>query len=392
MHLRTRYLVITATLFIALMLFFTWLPVYIEQSRNRVQTKSLATISKQSKQLHQSLFIADLHADSLLWDRNLSRKSNYGHVDIPRLIEGNIGLQVFSVVTKTPKNLNLYKNSDRTDNITLLALAQLWPPNTWFSLFERAQYQAKKLHRAAHKSKQFFHIIKSQNDLKQYLQKRKDNNLITSGLLSLEGAHALEGNIKNLDRLFDSGYRIIGFSHFFDNELGGSAHGMLKSGITEFGKQVLQRIHELEMFVDVSHASPKLINDIVFLSKRPVLATHTGIQSVCSSKSHRNLKDAQIVKIANTGGLIGIGFWPTSTCGKGVIGIIDSIRYVIDLVGIEHVALGSDFDGNVSVPFSAKDISQITHALLQTGFNHGQIEKIMGGNIKNLLLRYLPAQ
>ncbi len=392
MPLKPRYIIIFASLLLALALLFTWLPRHIEQSRNLVQANTVNAPSEQSKQLHQSLFVADLHADSLLWDRNLNRKSNYGHVDIPRLIEGNIGLQVFSVVTKTPKNLNLYENSDQTDNITLLALAQLWPPNTWFSLFERAQYQAKKLHRAANKSKQLFHIIKSQNDLKQYLQKRKDNTLITSGLLSLEGAHAIEGKIENLDRLFNSGYRIIGFSHFFDNELGGSAHGMLKGGITEFGKQVLERMHKLEMFVDVSHASPKLINEITSLSKRPVLATHTGIQSVCSSKSHRNLTDAQIVKIANTGGLIGIGFWPISTCSKGVKGIIDSIRYVIDLVGIEHVALGSDFDGNVSVPFSATDISQITHALLQAGFNHAQIEKIMGGNIKNLLLRFLPVR
>ena len=123
-----------------------------------------------------------------------------------------------------------------------------------------------------------------------------------------------------------------------------------------------------------------------------LLATHTGIQAVCSSKSHRNLTDAQIIKIANSEGLIGIGFWPTVTCGKGVKGIIDSIRYVSALVGIEHVALGSDFDGNVSVPFTATGISQITHALQHAGFSHVQIEKIMGGNIKNLFLRYLPAQ
>lgn len=391
MPLKPRNFAIFAGLLLTLALFFAWLPVYIEQSRNRVQANTVTTPSEQSKLLHQSLFIADFHADSLLWDRNLNKKSDYGHVDIPRLIEGNVGLQVFSVVTKTPKKLNLHRNSDQSDNITLLALAQLWPPNTWFSLFKRAQYQAKKLHQLAQHPKQHFHVIKSQNDLKKYLQLRKENPQITSGLLSLEGGHALEGKIENLDHLFSAGYRIIGFTHFFDNELGGSAHGVNKGGITEFGKQVLKRMDALRMFVDVSHASPKLINDIASLSKRPILATHTGIQAICSSTSHRNLTDAQILKIAKTGGLIGIGFWPTATCNKGVAGVIDSIRYVSTLVGIEHVALGSDFDGNVSVPFTAEEISQVTHALQQAEFSDAQIEKIMGGNIKKLFLGHLPA-
>ena len=97
MQLKPKHLAIITSLFVALATFFSWLPAYIEQSRNRVETKSLTTLSQQSKQLHQSLFIADLHADSLLWNRNLTKKSNYGHVDVPRLIEGNVGLQVFSV-------------------------------------------------------------------------------------------------------------------------------------------------------------------------------------------------------------------------------------------------------------------------------------------------------
>ena len=392
MPLKPQFLFIPASLLLALALCLAWLPRYIEQSRNIVHTSPADPASKQSKLLHQSIFIADLHSDSLLWDRNLNKKSNYGHVDIPRLIEGNIGLQVFSVVTKAPKKLNLYRNTNQSDNITLLAMVQLWPPSTWSSLYERAQYQAKKLHRLAKQSPKQFYLVSSQNDLKTFLTKRKENPHITSGLLSLEGAHALEGKIENLTRLFDLGYRIIGFTHFFDNKLGGSAHGVKKNGITKFGKQVLERMHELEMFVDVSHASPNLINDICTISKRPILATHTGIQAVCPSKSYRNLTDKQIIKIANTGGLIGIGFWPTATCNNGLKGVVNSIRYVSNLVGIEHVALGSDFDGNVSVPFTATDISRVTHALLQAGFSDTQIEKIMGGNIKNLFLQYLPAK
>ncbi len=370
---------------------FTWLPSYVEKSRNRVLPSVDAEMPAETKILHQSLFIADLHSDSLLWNRNLAKKSDYGHVDIPRLIEGNIGLQVFSVVTKTPKNLNLIKNSDDTDNITLLAIAQLWPIESWFSLFERANYQAKKLHRVADHSEGDFHLIENQQDFKNYLQKRENNPHITAGLLSLEGAHALEGKLENLDNLFKAGFRVIGFAHFFDNALGGSAHGINKGGITKFGKQVLKRMDELNIFIDISHASPLLIEDIFTLSKRPILATHTGVQTVCASASKRNLTDKQITRVAASGGLIGIGFWPTATCNKSIAGIVQPIRYVSDLVGIDYVGLGSDFDGNVLVPFTSSSIEQLTHALTQAGFSEPQVHKIMGGNLKRLFLEYLPS-
>ena len=391
MFFKNKYAYISA-FFLASTAFvvFAWLPCYVEKSRNRVLPNANINIPNETKALHQSLFIADLHSDSLLWNRNLAKKSDRGHVDIPRLIEGNIGLQVFSVVTKTPKNLNLLTNSDDTDNITLLAIAQLWPANTWDSLFERANYQAMKLHRAAKDSANTFYLIKTQQDLKNYLTQRKINPNITAGMLSLEGAHALEGKLENLDRLYIAGFRIIGFTHFFDNALGGSAHGIEKGGITKFGKQVLTRMDRLNMFIDISHASPALIEDIFALSNRPILVTHTGIQAVCNSRSKRNLSDQQIKQVAASGGVIGIGFWPTVTCDKSIVGIVESIRYVTDLVGVDYVGLGSDFDGNVTVPFTSSNIEQLTHALTQAGFNKPQIRKIMGANIQRLFTEHLP--
>ena len=381
--------VIGMILIAALGLISNWLTAYVEKSRNRVQHNQMIVLNEPTKHLHQSLFIADLHTDSLLWNRNLAKKSDYGHVDIPRLIEGNVGLQVFSVVTKTPKNLNLVKNSDETDNITWLAIAQLWPHSTWYSLFERANYQAHKLQIIADTLPNTFFLIKSKQDFKNYIQKRKSNSQITAGLLSLEGGHALESKIENLDHLYVNGFRIIGFAHFFDNALGGSAHGIRKGGVTKFGKQIIHRMNELNMFVDISHASSKLMEDIFALSKLPILASHTGVKGVC--KSQRNLNDHQIKKVAQSGGVIGIGYWSTATCGKNIAGIVSSIRYVVDLVGIDYVALGSDFDGNVTVPFTTSNISQLTYALIKAGFSHDQIEKIMGGNIKKLFLAHLPS-
>jgi len=382
--------VLASMLIIAALVLFGWLPGYVEKSRNRVTPSSNVEVPIAAEKLHQSLFIADLHSDSLLWNRNLAKNSDYGHVDIPRLIEGNIGLQVFSVVTKTPKNLNLNKNTADTDNITLLALAQLWPPNTWYSLFERAKYQASKLQRVADNPANNFHLIQSKQDFKNYLALRKSTTNITAGILSLEGAHALEGKLENLERLYAEGFRIIGFAHFFDNELGGSAHGVNKGGITEFGKQVLQRMDELEMFIDISHASPALTEDVFRLSTRPILATHTGVKAVCGSNSTRNLSDKQIKQVAASGGVIGIGFWPTVTCNKSIAGIVQSIRHVINLVSIDYVALGSDFDGNVSVPFTSASINRLTAALMDAGFSESQIEKIMGKNLERLFSQHLP--
>lgn len=370
-------------------MFFFVIPVQEDQKRNTVTEFSAVSDSK-IIELHNNLFIADLHADTLLWDRNLNSGYQRGHIDIPRLLKGNVGLQVFSVVTKTPRGLNLHSNDDNSDNITLLAIAQRWPVKSWDSLLQRALYQAEKLHTAEINSDGQLKVIRNRQDLQQIITLKRDKHPVVGAVLSLEGAHALEGKLENVDLLFDKGYRIIGFTHFFDNELGGSAHGIQKGGITQFGLNVLHRMNQLNILVDISHASPKLIDDIFRHSLRPVITTHTGVKSVCD-RGLRNLSDKYIRKIAASGGVVGIGFWPTAICSRDVSGLIKSIRYVVDLVGEDYVALGSDFDGNVQTPFDAANINIVTQALVQAGFTERQIRKIMGENIANVLHNSLPA-
>ena len=385
MNKRVSLLFIFSFILVLAYSFFFFIPKYEDKKRNSVGSNS-ATKNQTAIDLHESLFIADLHADSLLWDRNLNKEYHYGHVDLPRLQTGNIGLQVFSVVTKTPRQLNYYKNDDQTDNITLLAIAQRWPAKTWKSTLHRALYQADKLAKLENDN---FTIIRTKQDLKILLENRKINKSHLSGLLSLEGAHALEGDLNNVDRLFHKGFRIFGFTHFFDNELGGSAHGIHKQGISTFGLEVLKRMENLGILVDISHASPRLIDDIFEHATRPVIASHTGIKAICDT-SPRNLNDQQIKQVAQSGGLIGIGFWPAASCSRDVSGIIKSIQYVVDLVGINYIALGSDFDGNVHTPFDAANINIITAALIENNFSSSEIHKIMGENVINLLLRTLP--
>ena len=118
-------------------------PSIAERRMNRVTNRSMA-ISDRARALHEKLFVADLHADTTLWNRDLLSRGGRGHVDVPRLVEGGVALQAFTIVTKTPRRMNIESNTADTDNITLLAVAQLWPPRTWNNLTERALYQASR--------------------------------------------------------------------------------------------------------------------------------------------------------------------------------------------------------------------------------------------------------
>ncbi|MCG8603401.1 membrane dipeptidase, partial [bacterium] len=203
-------------LLLVVILYFVALPSVVDRVLNRVFESQKVTVSEKAGILHDNLWIADLHADGLLWSRNLLKRNGHGHVDIPRLIEGNVALQAFTVVSKTPFGLNFESNDDRSDMITFLVAAQRWPLRTWFSLNERALYQAEKLHRFAEQSKSKFCVIKSRADLRRYMARRSTNSEITAGFLGLEGAQVLEGNFDNLRRVFDAGFRMMAPSHIFD--------------------------------------------------------------------------------------------------------------------------------------------------------------------------------
>jgi microsomal dipeptidase-like Zn-dependent dipeptidase len=344
--------------------------------------------SERAVELHRKLLVADMHADTLLWDRDLLSRSTRGHVDIPRLLEGGVALQAFTVVTKTPRNMNIESNTGDSDNIRLLAIAERWPFASWRSLKERALYQARKLHDTAARSKDKFVIIKSAGDLNSYLDRRKHELGLTAGFLGIEGAHALDGDVANVDVLFDAGFRMIAPVHFFDNDIAGSAHGVDKGGLTEAGSEMIRRMEEKRMIVDLAHASPQTIDDVLEIARRPVVVSHSGVKGTCDNA--RNLSDDQLKGIARTGGIVAIGFWDTATCGTDAQAIARAIRYTVNLIGVEHVGLGSDYDGAVAAPFDTTGVVLITEALQGEGFTDKEVELIMGGNIIRLLLENLP--
>jgi microsomal dipeptidase-like Zn-dependent dipeptidase len=368
--------------------FFYLLPGLVERYFNRTQRPPPYTASARARALLSKLVVADLHADSLLWGRDLLARGHRGHVDVPRLIEGGVALQAFAVVTQTPRRLNLERNDDRTDNVTLLALAQGWPPKTWTSLLERAAYQARRLHRTAALSGGRLTLLWTTKDLASFRERRRHDPRLTAGFLGLEGAHVLEGQADKVEVLFRAGYRMVGLVHFFDNEVAGSAHGVHKGGLTPLGQETVRRLEAQGMLVDLAHASARTIDDVLSMATRPVVVSHTGVRATCDNA--RNLSDDQLRRIAATGGVIGIGYWDTAVCGEDARAIARAIAHAASVVGPEHVALGSDFDGAVSVPFDTTGLAVLVDALLAAGLPEEAIAQVMGGNVVRLLGQSLP--
>jgi microsomal dipeptidase-like Zn-dependent dipeptidase len=326
MKFRGRVLMAIVLLILAVAaLFFGIVPGEVARQKNPVMMPPPYPVSAAAADLHQGLFVADLHADSLLRGRDLLAHGRSGHVDLPPLQLDNVGLQTFSVVTQVPAGRNFTRNaSDALDIISVLAIAQ-----------------------------------------------------------------SLEGELRNLDALHAAGFRMLGLVHFLDNAVGGWVHGEHKGGLTDFGRALLQCAEQLGMLIDVAHASAALVEDVLALATRPVPSSHGGVRGTCDNQ--RSLSDTQAHAIAASGGVIGIGFWPRATCGDDVAAIVRALRYAVDLVGVEHVALGSDFDGSVQVPFDASGLPLLTEALLQAGFSPADIEKVMGSNVVRVLQSGLPA-
>ncbi|CAN5430054.1 membrane dipeptidase [soil metagenome] len=370
-----------------LIFFFFFAAGIVERSLNPIISAPPYHVSETAKAMHDKLFVADLHADALLWNRDLNVDSPIAHVDVPKLLRGNVAIQAFTVVTKTPRGLNIERNTPDTDNIFWLSLAQRLPLANLFSLTKRALFQAGKLHEYAAASGGRLAVIENKRDLAAFVERRKSEKIV-GGFLGIEGAQALDGKLENVDVLFDAGFRMMSPSHFFDTEIGGSAHGVEKYGLTALGREVIKRMESKKMLVDLAHASPKTIDDVLAMATRPVVVSHTGVKGTCDNQ--RNLSDDQLRRIAATGGLVGIGFWDTAVCGEDAKAIARAIHYAVNLIGPDHVALGSDFDGSVHAPFETSGEALITEALLAEGLSEDNIARIMGENVLRMLAESLP--
>jgi membrane dipeptidase len=367
--------------------FFALAPGIVESGMNKVVPVALKP-GERALALHRTLFIADLHGDTLMWKRNLLERADRGHVDLPRLVDGNVALQVFSSVTKTPKGQNYDANGADSDNITSLVIAQAQPVRTWRSLLERSLWHAEKLDRAVSRSKGELVFIRSRTQLEALIADRKVGKQRVGALFSAEGLQSLEGKRANLDRLHRAGMRMAGLTHFFDNELAGSMHGLKKGGLTPFGRQIVRDMEAKGMVVDIAHCSHQCVAEVLAMATKPVVSSHGGVQAVC--KVNRNLTDDEIRGVARTGGVIGIGYWDGALCSTDPKAFARSVVHVRDLVGIDHVGLGSDFDGATTTGIDTSQLAIMTQALIDAGLSDAEIAKVMGGNVIRVLMQVLP--
>jgi len=331
--------------------------------------------------------VVDLHADSLLIGRDLTRRSSVGHVDLPRLREGGVALQVFGIATSVPAGMNIERNDPPGFDLIGFAFCVRLAQGCLGGPPARLAAQVDRLAALA-ESDPALVWVRSAGDLERLRAARERDPRTLGALLGIEGAQSLGGDPDALDRAFASGVRMVGLAHFFDNDYAGSAHGAAKGGLTELGRRTIARMEELGIAADLAHLSPAAIDDVLAIATKPVLVSHGGVKGTCPNA--RTLSDAHVRGIAATGGVIGIGYWKEAVCGTAPRDVARAIRYAVDLVGDEHVALGSDYDGGTTVAFDASQLAVLTQAMLDEGLAETSVRRVLGENALRVLGATLP--
>ena len=211
-------------------------------------------------------------------------------------------------------------------------------------------------------------------------------NGIPTVFLGIENGCALAGNLDNIDYFYRLGVRYITLCHNGDNLLCDSAMQSLDThnGLSEFGRQVVLKMNAVGMMVDVSHVGEKSFWDTVALSTKPIIASHSCCKAL---RNHpRNLTDEQIRAIARSGGVVQICLYKHFLSDTDVATVADAVRHikhVVELVGVDYVGIGSDFDGGgeIAGATSENQLINITKALIKEGFDDDEISKILGGNL-----------
>jgi microsomal dipeptidase-like Zn-dependent dipeptidase len=358
-----------------------------ERLINRVEAVPLPAVSATARALHDASTVVDLHADSLLFGRDLTRRSAVGHVDLPRLREGGVALQVFGAATVAPAGMNIERTERGAFDLLGLLFCLRLSPGCVGGPSARLASQASGLAATIARDPRLV-WVRSAADLARLLEQRAQDPAVVGGILAIEGAHALEEDPAALERAAALGVRMIGLAHFTDNAYAGSAHGVAKGGLSDLGRRTLARMEELGIAADLAHLAPAAIDELLALATKPVLVSHGGAQGTCDNA--RTLSDAQLRAIAANGGVVGIGYWQEAVCGIAPRDVARAIRYVADLVGDDHVALGSDYDGGTTVAFDASQLPVLTQALLDAGLGEASIRKILGGNALRVLAATLP--
>ena len=365
------------------------------------------------KKLHFNAIVADTHNDvlstasmkGLKFDSDLKGKT---HSDLNRMKEGGLDVQMFSVFC-----------DERFGKDTAYKFANI---------------EIDSLYAIIARNPNAMMLVKTPADLQKAVKEKK-----LAAMIGVEGGHMIEDNLDYLNKLFERGGRYMTLTWNNSTSWATSAKDEteniipnLKKGLTDFGKQVVKRMNELGMMVDLSHVGEQTFWDAINIVTKPVIVSHSCVYNLCPHR--RNLKDEQIKAIGKNGGVIHLNFYSgflDSTYEKrktifltahktetdslnnlkwagyevdeymskkypqevaslrpALSLLIDHLDYIVKLIGVDHVGLGSDFDGIESAPQQlngVEDLPVITKALMERGYSKKDIRKILGGNFLRLL-------
>lgn len=312
------------------------------------------------RQLHNESIVIDTHSDFIwkVFDKGVDFKNETNSIqsDLPRLKAGGVDVQVFAV----------------------------WIPMSQVKRsYSFTISQIDKLREIAAENSSEFELAKTYDDIIRITNEKK-----VCGLIGIEGGTAVEKNIDNINSFSDAGVRYIGLTWNNSNSIATSARDATergkKGGLTEFGFEVVKRMNETGIIVDVSHLSEAAFWDVIETSTMPVIASHSDCYSI--NPHYRNLTDEQIKAIAEKDGYIGINFYDKfldKNSNATIENVVEHIDYIKNLVGVDYIGLGADFDGGISPPAELKDAScypELTKRLVEKGYTNDDIRKILGLN------------
>ncbi len=310
---------------------------------------------------HNRSILVDLHNDILEkmledTDYHLADLHNYNHTDIPRMKLGGVDLQFFAVWVSPTRYEGNYFNTAKT-------MLDIFDTEMGLNSADIAQ-------------------AKTASEVRAIIAERK-----IAAVIGVEGGHTIENKIENLISLYERGmrYLTITWNNSTDWAISAKDSRSRTVGLSDFGKKVIRKMDSLGVIIDVSHTGIKTIEDILAITKNPIVATHSGARAL--RDHYRNLYDDQIIAIANTGGVIGVVFYPPYLSPNGYANIstvINHIDYIANLVGVDYVALGSDFDGiGTNTVHGLENIAKypdLTQKLLLRGYSREDVKKILEGN------------
>lgn len=325
--------------------------------------------------LHKQALVVDTHCDTLkcllpqftrprdsMWqDRSkvgFGKRSELGHIDLPRLKEGGVDLQVFAI-------------SGERDPTPAYSL------RTAMEMIEAFYTECEKYPK----------LVAPVTSHAEIMQANEEGKI--AAMLSIEGSDVIEGHIGMLCIYHRLGVRMVGLVHSLRNLLAdGVADNRTKGGLSNMGIDAVEELNRLGMIVDVSHLSDAGFWDVMEVSKDPVVASHSNSRAVCAHP--RNMTDEMIKALAERGGVMGMNFAPdfVHKAKPSVATLVDHIDHIVDLVGPEHVGLGSDFDGIPSTPAGLEDASRmpaVTEELVRREYSEDYIRLILGGNHLRLI-------